>query len=112
MRRLPLFAIVTAPLTLEAFRVAAVHPELGLFEVDRLSTGAERALDTMAELFAVVRHGAQVINITAVTYLRPVPNCLGLVFVVHAVEPAVEVVLVGPPRNRSEEHTSELQSRQ
>src|ERR1019366_324344 len=45
MRRLPLLAVETAPLALEAFRVAAVHPELGFLEVDCLGAGVERALD-------------------------------------------------------------------
>ena len=99
MRRLPILAIATTPLALEALRVAAVHPELGLFEVDRLGAGIERALDALAKVFPVVGPGAHVIDIAAVTDLLPVPNRLGLVLVVDAVKPAVEVVLIRPPRD-------------
>src|ERR1035438_5946543 len=99
MRWPPRLAVVTAPLALEAFRVAAVHPELGFLEVDCLGAGVERALDALAEVFPVVGPGAHVINIAAVACLLPVQNGLGLVFVVHAVEPAVEVILIGSPRN-------------
>src|ERR1035441_3419786 len=99
MRWPPRLAVVTAPLALEAFRVAAVHPELGFLEVDCLGAGVERALDALAEVFPVVGPGAHVINISAVACLLPVQNCLGLVLVVHAVEPAVEVILIVPPRN-------------
>src|ERR1035437_10039639 len=99
MRRLPRLAIVTAPLALEALFITAVHPELGLLQMDCFGTGVECALDALAEEFAVVRPGAHVVNIPAVADLVPGAICLGLVFVVHAVKPAVEVILVVPPRD-------------
>src|ERR1035441_1946564 len=99
MRRLPRVAVVTAPLALEAFRVAAVHPELGFLEVDCLGAGVERALDTLAEVFPVVGPGAHVINIAAVADLVPGTIRLGFILVVHAVKPAIEVILVIPPRD-------------
>src|ERR1035438_5240539 len=99
MRRLPRLAIVTAPLALEALFIAAVHPELGLLQMDGFGTGVERALNPLAKILAIVRPGAHVIDIAAVADLVAGLVRLGLVFVVHAVEPAIEIILIVPPRD-------------
>ncbi len=95
--RLPVFAVVLAPLAPEAFRVPAANPELGFLEVNGLGAGVEGALDADAQEPAEARPRAHIIDIAAVTDLVAVAIGLGFVLVVDAIEPAVEVVLVIAP---------------
>src|SRR5208282_6117395 len=71
--RLPILAEITSPLALESLRVAAADPEFRLFEMDGLGAGVERPLDADAEILAVVRAGAHVVDIAAVTDLVAIP---------------------------------------
>ena len=48
VRRLPVLMVISAPLALEALRIAATHPELRLLQVDRLRARVQRALDPHA----------------------------------------------------------------
>src|SRR6185436_17509194 len=88
-----------APLTLEAFRVPAAHPELRFFEMHGFHACVERALHTHGQEFPEVRAGAHVIDIAAVTDLLAGAVGLRFILVIDTVEAAVEVILVIPPRN-------------
>jgi hypothetical protein len=67
--------------------------------MNRLGPGVERALHTDAEKLPKILAGAHVIHVAAVTDLFTVAIRLRFIFVVHPVEPAVEVILVTAPGN-------------
>ena len=67
--------------------------------MNRLGAGIECPLNPQAQEFSIVRSGAHVINIAAVTDFMSLPIRLGFVFVIHAIETPVQIVLVTAPGN-------------
>ena len=97
MGRYPGFVVAVLPLALEPFGIPRADPELGFFEVNGLGTGGDGPLDPFGEELAIIDAGAHVVDVAPVRDLPARTIGLRLVLVVHAVEPAVEVVLVFAP---------------
>src|SRR5258707_11312241 len=99
MRWLPILSEIGAPLAFKSFRVATAHPELGFFKMDRLRPGIEGALNTHTEELPVICAGAHIVHVASMAYLMSFAVGLGLVFVIHSIEAAIQIVLVMAPRN-------------
>ena len=95
----PVLVIVGFPFALEAFAPPGPYPKLRLLQMDTLSPGFERSLNAEAKKLAVVLAGRHIIHIAPVRDSVAVLLRLRFVHMVDAIEPAIQVVLVLPPRN-------------
>src|SRR5439155_9794471 len=101
MRRLPILAVINPPFASEPFLVAVLHPELRFLQVYRFGTGIQCPLNAHAQKFSIVRSRAHVVYVASVAVRGAVPVRLLLVLMVHAVEPALDVILVRAPGDAS-----------
>ena len=99
VRRLPWLVVEALPFPLEAFRVACPGPELGFLQMHCLHARIEASLHANAQVLAEVLRRAHVVHVAAVADLLAVAVGLRVVHVVRPVEPAVEIVLIMPPRD-------------
>src|SRR5580658_1683689 len=85
VRRLPVFVVIGFPFAFKPRRISRTVPKFGFFQINRLGSGVQGALDTDTKKFAVIGTGRHVIDVTAMPNLVAISIRLRLVLVIDAV---------------------------
>src|SRR5437899_2342682 len=99
MRRLPFLAIIILPFPLETRLITVLHPILRFFQVNGLRACVQRPLDADPQKFSVIGPRTKVKDVPAAAVKMAIAVAIGLflVFMVHAVETAMEIILILAP---------------